>query len=52
MLNLIYEKLDQRVVEDAVKAATARWQGVSLIDFVVAESTLVPDDYTGKDIIL
>ncbi|XP_063965691.1 uncharacterized protein LOC129275938 [Lytechinus pictus] len=46
MLNLIYEKLDQNVVMEAIKSAVKRWQGASFVDFVVAESTLVPEDYT------
>ncbi|XP_071496606.1 GH3 domain-containing protein-like [Diadema antillarum] len=44
VLNLCYEKLNTHVVDEAIKAAVARWSGVSLTEYTVAESPLVPED--------
>ncbi|XP_072167339.1 uncharacterized protein [Diadema setosum] len=44
ILNLCYEKLNTNVVNEAMKAAVARWPGVSLTEYTVAESSLVPED--------
>lgn len=41
MLNLIFEKIDQKVFYDSLKTAIDQWIGVELTNYAVAESTLV-----------
>ncbi|XP_072167301.1 uncharacterized protein [Diadema setosum] len=50
VLNLCYEKLNTHVVDEAIKAAVARWPGVSLTEYTVAESPLVPEDSPGDNL--
>ncbi|XP_041453108.1 jasmonoyl--L-amino acid synthetase JAR4-like [Lytechinus variegatus] len=44
MLNVRYEKLDQRIVSDSVLAATAKWADRTLVEFSVAESTMIDEN--------
>ncbi|XP_071479535.1 uncharacterized protein [Diadema antillarum] len=41
MLNLRFEKLDQTVVLESVRAAVNRWPGRCMLEFAVAESTIL-----------
>nr|XP_054774482.1 GH3 domain-containing protein-like [Lytechinus pictus] len=43
MLNVRYEKLDQRIVSDSILAATAKWTDRTLVEFSVAESTMIDE---------
>ncbi|XP_071485924.1 GH3 domain-containing protein-like [Diadema antillarum] len=43
MLNVRYEKLTEVVVRESVYAAVARWPGLTLCDYAVAESPLIPE---------
>ncbi|XP_072179018.1 uncharacterized protein [Diadema setosum] len=44
MLNLRFEKLDQTVVLESVRAAVNRWPGRCMLEFAVAESTILSQD--------
>ncbi|XP_071505698.1 GH3 domain-containing protein-like [Diadema antillarum] len=44
MLNLRFEKLDQTVVLESVRAAVNRWPGRCMLEFAVAESTILTKD--------
>ncbi|XP_072170544.1 GH3 domain-containing protein-like [Diadema setosum] len=50
ILNLKYEKMDQKVLDASIRAAVARWSWCdSLTDYAVAESTLLTDDSSGEE---
>ncbi|XP_072179182.1 GH3 domain-containing protein-like [Diadema setosum] len=42
MMNVRYEKMDQRIITDSLHTAVGRWTGVKLIEFALAESKLIP----------
>ncbi|XP_071501680.1 uncharacterized protein [Diadema antillarum] len=44
MLNLRFEKLDQTLVLESVRAAVNRWPGRCMLEFAVAESTILTQD--------
>lgn len=41
MLNLFFEKIDQKVFYDSLKTAIDQWIEVELTNYAVAESTLI-----------
>nr|XP_054767841.1 uncharacterized protein LOC129275089 isoform X1 [Lytechinus pictus] len=44
-LNVRNEKMNQKVLKDALHAAVSCWSGTRLVEYAVAESTLIPQSH-------
>eukprot|EP00057_Strongylocentrotus_purpuratus_P029696 XP_011684170.1 PREDICTED: indole-3-acetic acid-amido synthetase GH3.3-like [Strongylocentrotus purpuratus] len=46
MLNLRYEKMNQVVLKAGLQSAVGQWNDVRLVEYAVAESTLIPKSFS------
>ena len=50
ILNLRYEKMNQVVLKAGLQSAVGQWNEFGLVDYAVAESTLIPKSSPGLNL--